>query len=100
MLAAHAQLSQLFDLPAYAGVEADILTLLNTLGVLTNDEGEFARLRKLRGQLLKRPRTGPVQVVATGRASWIGEWSSRPWRSTNAPPRTPPASSTSSTPRC
>jgi endonuclease/exonuclease/phosphatase family metal-dependent hydrolase len=72
VLAAHAQLAQLFDLPAYAGVEDEILALLDTLGVLTSDEGEFARLRKLRGQLLKRPRSGPVQVVATGRASWIG----------------------------
>jgi hypothetical protein len=30
------------------------------------------RLRKLRGQLLKRPRTGPVQVAASGRGSWVG----------------------------
>jgi endonuclease/exonuclease/phosphatase family metal-dependent hydrolase len=72
VLAAHARISQLFDLPAYAGVEEEILTLLDTLGVLTGDDGEFARLRKLRGQLVKRPRNGPVQIVATGRASWVG----------------------------
>ena len=29
-------------------------------------------LRKIRGQLLRRPQSGPVEVVAEGRASWVG----------------------------
>jgi hypothetical protein len=37
-----------------------------------SDDSEFARLRKIRGQLLRRPRSGPVEVVAKGRGSWIG----------------------------
>lgn len=72
ILAAHARVSDLLDLPSYAGVEDDILTQLEILGVLDSDEGPFVRLRKLRGQLLRRPRNGPVIVVAKGRASWVG----------------------------
>jgi endonuclease/exonuclease/phosphatase family metal-dependent hydrolase len=30
------------------------------------------RLRKIRGQLLRRPRAGEPEIVASGRASWIG----------------------------
>lgn len=46
---------------------------LSDLGVLNDDNaGEFVRLRQNRGKLLKRPKSGPVQVVATGRKDWIG----------------------------
>jgi endonuclease/exonuclease/phosphatase family metal-dependent hydrolase len=46
---------------------------LDDLGVLKDDNaGEFVRLRQNRGKLLKRPKSGPVEVVATGRESWIG----------------------------
>ena len=72
VLAAHARLSELFALVEYAGVEEEMLALLETLGVLSDDEGEFVLLRKTRGQLLHRPRSGPVEVVATGRADWVG----------------------------
>lgn len=72
VLAAHARLSALFDLVDYAGVEEEMLRLLETLGLLRDDEGEFVRLRKIRGQLLRRPRSGPVEVVAGGRADWVG----------------------------
>jgi endonuclease/exonuclease/phosphatase family metal-dependent hydrolase len=72
ILAAHARVSDLLDLPSYAGVEDDILAQLDILGVLDSDEGAFVRLRKVRGQLLRRPRRGPVVVVAEGRAAWVG----------------------------
>lgn len=72
ILGAHARISELFDLPSYAGHEAEILDLLETLGVLNADEGTFVRLRKLRGSLLRRPMSGPVTLVATGRATWVG----------------------------
>ncbi len=50
-----------------------ILDGLDDLGVLKDDNaGEFVRLRQNRGKLLERPRGGPVQVVANGRADWIG----------------------------
>lgn len=72
ILGAHARISELFELPSYAGLEDEILTLLDTLGVLNADEGTFVRLRKLRGSLLRRPMSGPVTLVATGRADWVG----------------------------
>jgi hypothetical protein len=37
-----------------------------------SDSTGFAVLRKIRGQLLRRPKNGPVQVVANGRGDWIG----------------------------
>ncbi len=72
VLAAHARLAGLFELADYGPVEAEILDLLDTLGILRDDEGEFVRLRKLRGQLVRRPRSGPVELVADGRADWVG----------------------------
>ena len=72
ILGAHAGISELFELSSYAGFETEILSELDTLGVLTADEGTFVRLRKLRGSLLRRPMSGPVTLVAKGRASWVG----------------------------
>lgn len=72
ILGAHARISELFELPSYAGVEGEVLALLDTLGVLKTDEGTFVRLRKLRGSLLRRPKRGPVTLVAKGRANWVG----------------------------
>lgn len=72
ILGAHARISELFELPSYAGLEAEILDLLDALGVLNADEGTFVRLRRLRGSLLRRPMSGPVTLVATGRADWVG----------------------------
>ncbi len=73
VLAAQAELNALFEEPVYTeAITARILALLEILGLQRSDDSEFVRLRKIRGQLLRRPRSGPVQVVAAGRASWIG----------------------------
>jgi endonuclease/exonuclease/phosphatase family metal-dependent hydrolase len=72
VLGAQARVSELFELTDYGPVRDEILELLGTLGVLDDDEGDLVRLRKLRGQLLRRPRNGPVEVVADGRADWVG----------------------------
>src|SRR5262245_21952315 len=68
------RLNNLFAKAVYtAGEKAKILAGLKLLGVLKDDNaGEFVRLRQNRGKLLKRPKSGPVQVVADGRADWIG----------------------------
>ncbi len=73
-LAAHAEVADLLDRVSYQGVEPRILELLETLGVLHRDSaGKYAELRKIRGQLLTRPRGGGgPQVVATGRGDWTG----------------------------
>lgn len=73
VLGAQARLSELFEREDYGPVEAEILAQLEVLGLLRDDEGGgFARLRKIRGRLLRRPRNGPVEVVAAGRGSWVG----------------------------
>ena len=73
ILAAQAELNALLEEAIYTDViKARILELLTTLGLQRSDDSEFVRLRKIRGQLLRRPRSGPVQVVAAGRPDWIG----------------------------
>jgi hypothetical protein len=52
---------------------ARILELLTELGLRNDDNGsELVVLRRNRGQLVCRPQTGPVEVVAHGRADWLG----------------------------
>ncbi len=52
---------------------ARILELLTELGLHDDDDGsELVILRQNRGQLVRRPKTGPVEVVARGRADWLG----------------------------
>jgi endonuclease/exonuclease/phosphatase family metal-dependent hydrolase len=68
------QLNKLFEKPTYSAADKkSILKGLKDLGVLKDDNaGEFVRLRQNRGKLLKRPNSGPVEVVADGRDDWIG----------------------------
>ncbi|MGL4234461.1 endonuclease/exonuclease/phosphatase family protein [Tabrizicola sp.] len=73
VLEAFAELTDLLEKPNYSDADkASILRLMETLGILDNDEGRFVRLRRNRGALVKRPQNGPVVVVASGRADWIG----------------------------
>ena len=72
-LEAHEELNALFSKALYsAGDKTRMLTLLGAQGLLKKDDGPFLLLRKLRGKLLNRPKTGPVTVAATGRSDWIG----------------------------
>jgi predicted extracellular nuclease len=48
-----------------------ILASLANLGLSDSDENKFVILRQNKGKLVKRPATGP-EVVADGRADWIG----------------------------
>ena len=68
------QLNKIFAKANYSNADKNkILNGLDELGVLRDDNaGEFVRLRQNRGKLLKRPQTGAVQVVATGRDDWVG----------------------------
>jgi endonuclease/exonuclease/phosphatase family metal-dependent hydrolase len=60
--------------PAYSATDkAEIVKLLKELGLDKKDDGgEFALLRQNRGKLLKRPKSGGVEIVAGGRGDWIG----------------------------
>lgn len=69
-----ARLNKLFSKPVYTAADKKaILKGLTDLGVLKDDSaGKFVLLRQNRGKLLKRPQSGPVEVVANGRGDWIG----------------------------
>lgn len=73
VLAAHARFNEVAQAETYGPQErAEILRLLGTLGLLKSDAARYARLRRVRGSLLRRHRGGGISVVAAGRASWIG----------------------------
>lgn len=73
VLDAVAELTDLLERPVYGPAEKTrILQLLDILSLTEADETRFVRLRRNRGALLRRPKTGPVEVVANGRADWIG----------------------------
>ncbi|HEY7171318.1 MAG TPA: endonuclease/exonuclease/phosphatase family protein [Vicinamibacterales bacterium] len=69
-----AKLNNLFENPQYSAADKKaILAGLKDLGVLKDDNGgKFVCLRQNRGKLLKRPTSGPVEVVAEGRGDWVG----------------------------
>jgi endonuclease/exonuclease/phosphatase family metal-dependent hydrolase len=49
-----------------------IVELVEQLELNRFDEGPLALIRKIRGSLFHRPRDGGIEVVAGGRADWIG----------------------------
>ncbi len=73
-----AELNKLFELEDYTGPVKDrMLVLIERLGMLHRDQGRsdtFTQIRKIRGQLIKRPRKAslPRQIVANGREDWVG----------------------------
>lgn len=72
-LEAHSELNALFNKPTYSAAnKTRMLKLLKDNKLLNTDEGPLLLLRKLRGQLLRRPRGGPVTVIANGCSDWIG----------------------------
>lgn len=73
VLDAHAKLNKLYEKAAYtASDKAKMLQLMDDLGILKDDDGPFVLLRKIRGQLITRPRTGQPSIVANGRDDWVG----------------------------
>jgi hypothetical protein len=74
ILEQHARINELVNQPHYsASDKAEILDLLTKLGLNgADDGGQFARLRQIREKLVKRPPGKPVEIVANGRADWIG----------------------------
>lgn len=52
--------------------KAALAELLISLGLERSDESTFVILRRNRGELLKRPQTGGIEIVAEGRADWVG----------------------------
>lgn len=71
---AAAQLNSLFNQPIYS--DADKKTMLATLeqwGLLSSrPNNRFLEFRKIRGDLFRLPSDEPPEIVANGRASWVG----------------------------
>jgi len=74
ILEQHARINELINQAQYSVADkAETLDLLTKLGLNGSDEGgQFVRLRQVREKLVKRPAGKPVEVVANGRAEWIG----------------------------
>jgi endonuclease/exonuclease/phosphatase family metal-dependent hydrolase len=49
-----------------------IVALLTEMGLEKSDESPFVLLRQNRGKLLKRPKSGGLEIVAGGREDWLG----------------------------
>jgi len=73
-LQAQARLNAILSKTTYSAADKRrIIELLKELKLDKKDDGgPYALLRQNRGHLLKRPRSGGVEVVAEGRGDWIG----------------------------
>ncbi|KXF75316.1 endonuclease/exonuclease/phosphatase [Paramesorhizobium deserti] len=68
-----AALNGLLGQVSYGGGDrAKMATLMIELGLEKSDTGPFVLLRRNRGGLLKRPKTGGIEITAGGRADWVG----------------------------
>ena len=68
-----AALSQLLGEVNYtAARKKRMAELMIRLGLERDDDAPFVILRRNRGQLLRRPKTGGIEIVAEGRADWAG----------------------------
>jgi endonuclease/exonuclease/phosphatase family metal-dependent hydrolase len=68
-----ASLSELLgELNYTAARKQRMADLMIRLGLEKDDDAPFVILRRNRGQLLRRPKTGGIEIVAEGRADWAG----------------------------
>jgi endonuclease/exonuclease/phosphatase family metal-dependent hydrolase len=68
-----AELNKLLGEVQYTPADkAKMIALMIDLGLGKSDTGPFVLLRRNRGKLLKRPKTGGLEIVANGRADWAG----------------------------
>ena len=73
ILADYSSLNTLLQHPVYTSADKQaILAAIDRLSLNDDDESRFVILRQNRGHLLKRPQSGPPEVVADGRNDWIG----------------------------
>ena len=67
------KLLNLLEKQTYSNADkARMVELLKQLGLAKSDTSEYVLLRQNKGRLLKRPRGGGLEIVAGGRADWIG----------------------------
>ncbi|MDH4415096.1 MAG: endonuclease/exonuclease/phosphatase family protein [Rhizobium sp.] len=68
-----AELSALLGEATYSSAARRTMeALIVALGMENSDTGPFVILRRNRGGLLKRPKSGGVEITASGRGDWVG----------------------------
>jgi endonuclease/exonuclease/phosphatase family metal-dependent hydrolase len=73
LLTAFASLNVMLGESSYtAAAKVKMVELMHFLDLEKSDIGEFVILRRNRGALLKRPKTGGIEITANGRDDWIG----------------------------
>lgn len=71
----HAELNGIIAQDVYSPADKTRLIALSNhykFHVLNPPASALVRLQKIRGQLFRKPKNGPLQVTATGRADWTG----------------------------
>jgi endonuclease/exonuclease/phosphatase family metal-dependent hydrolase len=73
LLTAFAALNALLGEASYTtAAKVKMVEHMQFLDLEKSDIGEFVILRRNRGALLKRPKTGGIEITASGRDDWIG----------------------------
>lgn len=73
VLNAFAKLSSLLGEHVYsAAAKRQMIELMIQLGLEKANQGPWVVLRQNRGDLVKRPKAGGLEIVANGRADWVG----------------------------
>ena len=69
----YAELRDLIEEVRYSNVQKERMRiLLEDLGLTGTDESEYALVHQIRGKFLSRRSSGRVEVIADGRADWVG----------------------------
>ena len=67
------ELNSLFEADVYSDVDKErMLELVDELEFNRFNNGPLARVRKIRGKIFRHPQVGGIEIVATGRDSWVG----------------------------
>lgn len=73
VIRAVAELNCLFEADVYSNADKErMLELVDALEFNRFNEGPLALVRRIRGKIFRRPQSGGIEVVATGRNSWLG----------------------------
>jgi endonuclease/exonuclease/phosphatase family metal-dependent hydrolase len=68
-----ARFNGLIGKPAYSAADKRrMVELLEALGIARSDDARYVRLRRNRGDFLRRPKGGGIVIEAAGRADWNG----------------------------
>ncbi|WEX08022.1 hypothetical protein [Chelativorans sp. AA-79] len=90
ILEAFAALNALLGESTYpAARKRKMAELMLDLGLEKSDTGPFVILRRNRGGLVKRPKAGGIEIIAEGRADWVGSLELRDEPITSMPCTTP-----------